>query len=222
MRGTLSTRPPLSFRAPSRYSLNHSCHSVDLLHKPPMSVYCRTCNHQGREPMDTTPSTKGQRSMKICVVLILGLAVLVGSSTVTRAAQKYKAGRSYCFCFCQTGTDSTGTAIGGVLEWEMTNSCSVVGKKCDSAGKFGKLTTCSECIGSPTGDKVQQCTKQSISGTINPGLFDPGGAPAEQGPKQRFDPAQQAPKGGIYRRGVEGESPATAPTVEEGTTTAPK
>jgi hypothetical protein len=172
--------------------------------------------------MDTTPFTKRQRIVKIRVVLILGLAVLVGSSKATLAASKCKPGRPYCLCFCQTGTDSTGTAIGSVLEWEKVASCSIVGKNCDASGKSGKLAECSECVGSPTGDNVQQCTKQSISGTINPNLFEQGVGAERPPAPQKVDPFQKAPKGGIYRRGVEGEGPATVPTGEEGTTTAPK
>lgn len=173
--------------------------------------------------MDTTPFTERQRIVKIRVVLILGLAVLVGSSTVTLAATKYKPGRPYCLCFCETGVDSDGITTGTVLEWEKVAHCSKVGDKCTASGKAGKLSACQECIGSPNGTKVQQCTKQAITGTINP--FGQKETPLEgtpPPPPKKVDPFFQRAPQGIYHRGVEGEQPATAPTGEEGTTTAPK
>jgi hypothetical protein len=174
--------------------------------------------------MDTTPFTKRQRIVKGCVVGMVGLAVLFGSSTVSLAASKLRLGSRNCYCNCSTSAN----AGVGVLSWELkgNENCSITGKACTFNGVAGKVTQCSACVDIKVGNELKRnCSPASVTPDLG---LTPGGKVvkplAEQGDPvpntSPFNkPGMNAP---ILRRGVEGESPATAPTGEEGTTTAPK
>jgi hypothetical protein len=81
--------------------------------------------------------------VKVFVVWALGLAVLLGSSTVSLAASKLRLGSRNCYCNCSTSQN----AGVGVLSWELKGNehCSIGGKTCTFNGVSGTITQCSTC-----------------------------------------------------------------------------
>ena len=71
-------------------------------------------------------------NVKLCTVWILGLAVLVGSSSASFALPKLRANKTYCDCAC--GTLSTSKE----LVWEKVASCSLNGKACSATNSTGQ------------------------------------------------------------------------------------
>lgn len=168
--------------------------------------------------MDTMPFTNRQRIVKGCVVGMLGLAVLVGSSTVSLAASKLRLGQRSCFCNCSTSQN----AGVGVLSWDLKGNehCSIVGNVCHFNGVAGKITQCSSC----TVILVDSTLKNSCSPAVGFQVAPGGGVikpPAEQG-----DPVPSTSTtgtlGGVYQRGVEGAPATTAPTEKKDKAPAPK
>jgi len=175
--------------------------------------------------MNTIPFTNRQSIVKVCVVGILGLAVLVGSSTVTLAARKKLAGNNVtCHCYCDTGTNG-GIHYGGVLSWvrKSYESCNLLGRGCDKDGREGTVTECSECIPNPKGGRVLCQEIERVGFLPGGGVIKP---PAEQSDpviKPPLPYQKPATGGGVIRyRGVEGEPATSAPTEQKDTTPAPK
>ena len=130
--------------------------------------------------MDTTSFTKRQRIVKIRVVLILGLAVLVGSSTVTWAEPKFKIGTTSCRCTCADKTNHKNYSIFG---WEKVGACQgAVGKNCsfkkpgDTTATAGELTECQQCFTGADGMSCggPQSNTQGTTAPVRPGVVEPG------------------------------------------------
>jgi hypothetical protein len=176
--------------------------------------------------MDTIPFTNRQSIVKVFVVWILGLAVLLGSSTVSLATQKWEVGHIYCFCDCDAGRTPT---VGN--NWEKRYSCALAnGIKCtsrtvgDDKPINGVLKNCHECTinvndySCESGFPKPPLPPNGPGSEINP--YRPGqNAPVESSPY--LDP--YSIPGNLPRsRGVEPESPVTPPAGQEEKTTVPK
>ena len=117
--------------------------------------------------------------MKASVVGVLGLMILVSTTTVSVALPpRGQVGKQYCMCMCGVkGGNETD------LWWEKTANCgNSNGKPCRALfnGKFypGTLNTCSEC--NYTGDLYSSWNCTSVRGTVViPG--GPGGSGIFQG-----------------------------------------
>ena len=156
--------------------------------------------------METISCTTSRRTVKLFAVGAIGLAVLLGSSPAALAKDNFDTGQTYCICNCAGG--------GGVgrLVWKKVGACHLAnGKRCTSGGRSGTLNSCDSCKAtSPTiCDYTAALSHKPGGGVINP--------PAEQGnPVPSTSPfnnsGMNAP---IMRRGVEGETGTSSPTVPE-------
>jgi hypothetical protein len=170
--------------------------------------------------MDTIPFTNKQSIVKVCVVWMLGLAMLLGSSGVSFAIPKIRPGKSYCDCSCQTFSK------GVELIWEKVASCNLNGKKCkgtNSAGvqEDGILQHCQQCTGDASGS-ISNCNTAAnqfggVSPPVRPGVVEPGPSTPPTAPFSKQD--MNASK--LQYRGVEGEGAGSAPAGQE-TAPAPK
>jgi hypothetical protein len=123
--------------------------------------------------MDTVPFTNRQSIVKVCVVGMLGLAVLLGSSTVSFALKKLAGNNVTCHCWCDTGTNG-GIHYGGMLTWNRTSfeSCNITGKGCVKDNRQGTIVECDECQPNPeaVGGKICQAAAgyQQGGGYVKP------------------------------------------------------
>jgi len=146
--------------------------------------------------MNTIPFTNRQSIVKVFVVWMLGLAVLVGSTTVTYALPPLKPGATYCRCHCKGNT----TGDDRYLEWPKVNSCGLNGTGCTIENKgnpkppeAGTLEGCEECVAKDTLD----------FGSCKPGFPLPPNGPGSEvnpyrphqnaRPERKFDPFPKAP-----------------------------
>ena len=157
--------------------------------------------------METISFPTGRRTLKRCTVGAIGLAVLLGSSAAALAKDNFDTGQTYCICNCAGG--------GGVgrLVWKKVGACHLAdGKKCTSGGWQGTLNSCDSCKAtSPTiCDFTAALSHRPGGGVIKP--------PAERGdPVRPTDPfSKSGMNAPIMRRGVEGETGTSSPTVPEG------
>jgi hypothetical protein len=154
--------------------------------------------------MDTIPFTTRQGIVKAFVVWIVGLAVLLGSSTVTLALKKrFDPSKTYCGCHCAGGGGSE------ELYWEKVGACSGAnGKNCSYTGYGGKLVpgkldSCMEC--KPDADGMGMlCSASGVHmapGGVSPVVPNAGvlEGPAPGSPPLQ-KPGMNAP---IMRRSVE-------------------
>lgn len=166
--------------------------------------------------MNMMPFTHRQSIVKVCVVGMLGLAVLVGSSSVSLARQKKlcepvaKDVFGCTNCDLQS-SDATKCIEQGIRDLSIfTNVAHVVmcgpgGKKC--------------CLIETKSNKVISCKSiTNVTPSINPGVVTPPVLPGTVAPG---DPALSTSPtgtlGGVIQRGVEG-----APAEKEGNAPAPK
>ena len=116
--------------------------------------------------MDTIPFTNRRSMVKVCVVWILGLAVLLGSSGVSLAQfERFEPNKIYCGCVCAnpTGNQKLGWEFG-----EKGASCALDGKACMSndfdninklnLNKLEGTYSCMECVGNEDGKGGALCT----------------------------------------------------------------
>jgi len=153
-----------------------------------------------------------QSIVKVCVVWMLGLAVLLGSSGVSLALfKRFEANKRYCGCECANSTGFNN------LYWEKVASCSLNGRKCTFNNptngmrlEQGTLRSCMDCVGDADGSGGALCTAKVTPGELSLTPGDLTIAP-ESGTSQSSPPLYDpriAPKSQIQKRGVEGEKPA--------------
>ena len=107
--------------------------------------------------MEIIRFTNRQRIVKGCVVGILGLAVLLGSSVVTLAAAIRKANTEYCACSCSTKTGSHQTSLYWVKHPSIAcaraeGSTCWIGEKGAPGSVKGEVKYCGTCTTDSTGE----------------------------------------------------------------------
>jgi hypothetical protein len=178
-----------------------------------------------RKTMNTIPFTNRRSIVKGCVVGILGLAVLLGSSGVSLAEPIFGAGTTSCRCTCNSKANPRNYAI---LGWKKVGACQLaVGKNCsftkDDVKYAGTLGECSQCQTTATGTDCggPQSSQPGLGGAAVPFDQRPNTVAPDPHPlNTKPYPGQQ--KLPAATRGIEPESPVSAPTGQEEKATAPK
>ena len=145
-------------------------------------------------------------TMKGFVAWTVGLAVLLGSSGVSLALPKTRAGHTYCKCACQGAGGGYAT-----LYWEKVASCAVSGRSCtfnnpkdNNQLEQGTLKSCEQCTPQTDGALMNCTVAMTSPGGIEPpassGMIPPPGSPPPTRPGT-VAPGMTAP---IMPRGVEG------------------
>jgi hypothetical protein len=151
------------------------------------------------------------RIKTIFLISLIGHTLLLGSSEISWALMKTRAGHTYCDCMC---TNFRGSAD---LTWEKVASCGLNGKACSFNNKSdngilesGTLSRCLECIGDSSGGYAdcKNATAAGMPGSITPpqeqGSIQPPGSPSTS-PGVVTQPGMRAR---ITPRGIEPEQPA--------------